>query len=48
MMSYAATSYCTVGLVIIIIIIMFIQCFQLSDIINLVWACRKELSHQTL
>ena len=25
-----------------------LQCFQLSDIINLVWACRKELSHQTL
>ena len=25
-----------------------VQCFQLSDIINLVWACRKQLSHQTL
>ena len=25
-----------------------VQCFQLSDIIILVWACRKELSHQTL
>ena len=25
-----------------------LQCFQLSDIIILVWACQKELSHQTL
>ena len=25
-----------------------IQCFQLSDIIISVWACRKESSHQTL
>ena len=25
-----------------------VQCFQLSDEIILVWACRKELSHQTL
>ena len=25
-----------------------LQCFQLSDQIILVWACRKELSHQTL
>ena len=25
-----------------------VQCFQLSDIIILVWACRTELSHQTL
>ena len=25
-----------------------VQCFQLSDIIILVWACRKEMSHQTL
>ena len=25
-----------------------VQCFQLSDIIILVRACRKEMSHQTM
>ena len=39
--------YSVTVVTVIVEVMFYIQCFQLSDIINLVWACRKELSHQT-